>query len=59
MPRWKPKTPREKFLAELKKVEDRITAKKAELAQLERTRIQMEAVVAALSESVEDDKGRA
>jgi hypothetical protein len=49
MPQWKPKTPYEKFLAELKRLETRIAAKKAELAELEMARKQFEEVVRALA----------
>jgi len=51
MPRWKPKTPYEKFQAELKKLESRILAKRAELAELETSYQQLEMVVNALCEA--------
>jgi len=50
MPRWKPKTPHEKFLAELQRLEVRISAKRRELEELESSRKQLEMVVNALAE---------
>lgn len=55
MPKWKPKTSHEKFLAELRKLDTKIAAKRAELAQLERTRQQIDMVVAALAEGKPDE----
>lgn len=49
MPRWKPKTPYEKFQAELKKIDARILAKQAELVELESARKQLKMVVTALA----------
>jgi Tfp pilus assembly protein PilN len=50
MARWKPKTTREKFLAELQKLDTKISSRRAELVELESTRKQLEMVVNALSE---------
>lgn len=55
MPRWKPKTPLEKFQAELRRLETRISTKRAELAELESNKKQLEMVVHALGQS---DSGR-
>jgi len=51
MPRWKPKTPREKFLGELKKLETKIAAKRTELAELEAFRSQLETIVGATAQT--------
>jgi hypothetical protein len=50
MARWKPKTIREKFQAELQKLDAKISSRRAELVELESTRKQLEMVVNALSE---------
>lgn len=48
MPRWKPKTPYEKFQNELSRLERKISAKKIELADMEKLRHQLEAALSAL-----------
>ena len=55
MPKWKPKSPREKFQRELDKLDAKIAAKRAELQGLEKARKQIEMVVSALSE-VDENK---
>lgn len=51
MARWKPKTIREKFAAEMQKLERKIVAKRSELEQLETTQRQLQRALDAIVET--------